>query len=95
MYVTLTMGVGLVIFATVLIARFVIIHVQYKRNNRPEIVPVSDDQFFSDSDLEAYEPPDTLPPPVINYTASLRRQSSDALPRAPVTDGSEHNHYFS
>ena len=95
LYVTLTMGVGLVVFATALIARFVMIHVQYKRNNKPEIIPVSDDQFFSDSDLEQYEPPDNLPPPVINYTASLRRQSSDAQPRAPVADGSELNHYFS
>lgn len=95
LYVTLTMGLGILVFATVLIARFLVSHIQYKRDSKPEVIQI-DDQFFSDSDLEHYDPPDDhLPPPIVNYTASLRRQSSDAQPRAPVTDGSELNHYFS
>lgn len=65
------------------------------KDNVLQITPETEDQFFSDSDLEQFEPPEPLPLPVNNYTASMKRKDSDVLPRAPVNTGKDLNHYFS
>ncbi|GFS32023.1 protein eva-1 C [Nephila pilipes] len=96
LYVSISLAIGFLVFVTVLAGRFVITRLETRRSSNFNITPETEDQFFSDSDLEQYDPPDPLPPPpILNYTASMKRHDSDASPRAPISPGNELNHYFS
>ncbi|GIX82588.1 hypothetical protein CDAR_287811 [Caerostris darwini] len=97
LYVSISLAIGLLVFVTVLAGRFVITRLETRHNNKFDITPETEDQFFSDSDLEQFEPPDPLPPPppIMNYTASMKRHDSNASPRVPISPGNELNHYFS
>ncbi|KAF8774790.1 Protein eva-1 like protein [Argiope bruennichi] len=91
LYLSISLAIGFLVFVTVLAGRFVITKLESnRRNNKFNITPETEDQFFSDSDLEHFEPPDPLPPPPLNYTASMRRKDSEVAPRAPINPGNEH-----
>ncbi|CAL1279898.1 unnamed protein product [Larinioides sclopetarius] len=98
LYLSISLAIGFLVFVTVLAGRFVITRLEGGGGGSSRIkfntTPETEDQFFSDSDLEHFEPPDPLPPPPpLNYTASMRRKDSEAAPRAPIDHGSDH--YFS
>ncbi|GBN77635.1 hypothetical protein AVEN_168183-1 [Araneus ventricosus] len=97
LYLTISLAIGFLVFITFLAGRFVITRLEGGRggsSSKFNITPETEDQFFSDSDLEHFEPPDPLPPPPpLNYTASMKRKDSEAAPRAPIDPGSDH--YFS
>ncbi|KFM59516.1 hypothetical protein X975_18767, partial [Stegodyphus mimosarum] len=93
LYLAVSLSVGIIAFLTVLGVRLFVIR-RPRNSSKLDITPDTEDQFFSDSDLEQFDPPEDLPPapPV---TTTLRRHDSDAQPRAPITTGPELNHYFS
>lgn len=94
LYVAVTIGVGFLLFVTILLVRFIILRTGSRHSSKITITPDTDDQFFSDSDMEHYDPPERIAS--INHAASsLKRQDSDTQPRAPVSTGAEPNHYFS
>ncbi|XP_015922330.1 protein eva-1 homolog C isoform X2 [Parasteatoda tepidariorum] len=97
LYTTVSLGVGFLLFITVLAGRLFMNRMRTKSDddNVIHITPETEDQFFSDSDLDQFEPPEPLPLPVNNYTASMKRKDSDVLPRAPINTGRDLNHYFS
>ncbi|XP_054715453.1 protein eva-1-like [Uloborus diversus] len=89
LYVSLSVAIGLIAFVSVLAARLYIIRMRSRKDNLP---PAPEDPFFSDSDLEQFDPPDEPPVPTVSYS-TLRRHDSDAQPRTPITAADDK--YFS